>query len=442
MKCGAWLGLALCAVAAMPAVPGMAQDISSVRLRAFGQVGLGLLVSGEDADVTDLATDPATGAPVTTTATVPTKSYGGYDKDSSWERDTRFGINLSGDINKNLAFSLGLLVERYSLESAMDRGPSWPVRTTLAALRIEPGYNTSLSAGRLSAPFWLISDEKYVGITYPWITPPLEVYNLVSGTDNLNGARLSHTINAGDLMVKPSVFAGTFPGYDAMSAGDFRGGGGTIDADYDWLTFRLMYCKVRGTVLVDLSSQQAIQTAANQTVTVMTPLSFDINLQSTFQNIGLRATPGRLLVMAEYATTAVREITATGPAAGFTGSDVDRVAYYATAGYWLGAVMPRLTYSEVRGDNANLDKAPLGRSLAGAPASVRQGVEATAKRGLNLVNHSRTWNLGVNVQLDPGAVLKLEYQQTQATSDTYYGLFRLAPKASARLAQAALTFVL
>ena len=101
----------------------------------------------------------------------------------------------------------------------------YTVETPWAFLRYKVTPSTTLRFGRLVAPLYLYADSIDVGYTYPWVRPPVEMYNtsssLLTGVDLIqafNFGNWNNTIqvvfadndgSVGDLALKTNYFAGT-----------------------------------------------------------------------------------------------------------------------------------------------------------------------------------------------------------------------------------------
>lgn len=69
-----------------------------------------------------------------------------------------------------------VVVEGYSYQDQDDYEPD--IDLLFLALQLTP--EVRLRAGRLRTPFFMISEYAPVGYAYPWISPPLEVYNPIT----------------------------------------------------------------------------------------------------------------------------------------------------------------------------------------------------------------------------------------------------------------------
>ena len=66
--------------------------------------------------------------------------------------------------------------------------------------------NWEVQVGRKRIPLYYYSDFQDIGVSYPWITPPPEIYGWEA--TNYNGASLRHRRNLGDSQLTASVFTG------------------------------------------------------------------------------------------------------------------------------------------------------------------------------------------------------------------------------------------
>ena len=94
------------------------------------------------------------------------------------------GLQVAAQLSQKLSFTTQMVG---SYNDKFDAQATW------AFLKYDLNPDVSFTAGRFRQPMYLYSDTYQVGATYPWVTPPVEVYSLIPWY-NLNGGMvtLSH----------------------------------------------------------------------------------------------------------------------------------------------------------------------------------------------------------------------------------------------------------
>jgi hypothetical protein len=119
-----------------------------------------------------------------------------YDGDFSLEPESRAGLQLKYAISPQLK-AVGQVVIRGS-----DTKPNlqW------AFLSYTPDRSWEIQAGRKRIPLYYYSDFQDIGFSYPWVTPPPELYGWEA--TNYNGASARYKFAAGEANATASLFAG------------------------------------------------------------------------------------------------------------------------------------------------------------------------------------------------------------------------------------------
>ncbi len=90
---------------------------------------------------------------------------------------SRVGVRFSFDVNEKTEVVVQTL-SKHSFDN-------YSIRTDWAYLSYQATRNLTLRAGRISLPFYLFSDYLQVGVAYPWVKPPAELYFLDSTSSEL-----------------------------------------------------------------------------------------------------------------------------------------------------------------------------------------------------------------------------------------------------------------
>ncbi|MFT2090259.1 hypothetical protein [Paraglaciecola sp. 2405UD69-4] len=143
-------------------------------------------------------------------------TYGNYSNSLSISEQSLFAIQGDVIITDTLSAS-GQLLAHSSEER--DSGVEW------LYLTYEPNYNWQFKLGKLRTPFFRYTDVIDVGFSYPWISPPQQVYSgfLFS---NYEGASGTYKFNIAELNFDVEAYYGTY-------SGDFSRAGEEIAIDVD-----------------------------------------------------------------------------------------------------------------------------------------------------------------------------------------------------------------
>lgn len=177
-------------------------------------------------------------------------SYLGYDNDVSFSPDTMIALQVGSQLNDEVSITTQFVAKGYN---------DYDLEVELAYLTYKIQGNWDARIGRIRAPFFYYSDFLDVGVAYPWISPPEEVYRMpftsFDGVDTLY--RGVH----GDWSSTWQLFYGSIS-EDLELAGqtltvegdDLMGINVTIGND--WVTFRAGY--VQGDVSQEIPDAMAL----------------------------------------------------------------------------------------------------------------------------------------------------------------------------------------
>lgn len=124
-------------------------------------------------------------------------SNGGvYNKDFSLTPESHAGIQL----NYTLTDKANLVAQ------VVTRGTNGTPDLTWAYAGYKLNKNWEMQVGRKRIPLYYYSDFQDVGVSYPWVSPPTELYGW--DATNYNGASLRYTASFGQTNVTASMFGG------------------------------------------------------------------------------------------------------------------------------------------------------------------------------------------------------------------------------------------
>ena len=364
----------------------------------------------------------------------------GIEDNYSTDAVSRLGIQMSFEVTDDMSLT-GQLVSRgvnnYDIEAEWAY-LSWDV-TNKFTVRI----------GRQRIPYYLLSEYLEVGYAYPWVRPPIELYNIpISSTDGLS---VLYDFSLGAVNFSTQAYAGAGSGFADQLEGEFTlNQAWGIAQFFEWndFTFRVGYNTSNldvGNIQADgvgqslIDGTEAIATLINGnpalTPTIVAslgpapmlePLNLE-NVSTEYISAAFSYDNGSLLVMGEIANLKVRDLAQPVGDGG-----------YLTIGYRFGDWMPHATYAKFYTDarsDQEVDQlleqiaygartASLTSGLAGlgaipplgeiqtatleAALSSTEGLPALYNRVANLRQQQTSYTLGLTYNINPRVKAKLE----------------------------------
>lgn len=250
----------------------------------------------------------------------------------------------------------------------------------------------SVRAGRIVLPTFLFSDTRKVGYTYPWVRPPLEVYDLLS-VSNSDGLDLSYRLHLGELVNTVQANVGE-------KAIKLVNNGGTAEAKDAWglsniteygsLTTRITYQKAYVTVPSVNALFDVFRLFGPQGVALADKYDSDAKPYAVIA-VGASYDPGNWFVMGEWGRA---------DAHSFNGK---RAAWYVSGGYRFGTFTPYITYARAKADNL---------SDPGLAAPGAAGINAALNSILSTKPVQSTVSIGGRWDFMKNADLKLQFDHT------------------------------
>lgn len=322
----------------------------------------------------------------------------GIEDNYSTAAVTRLGLQLTFEVTKDMNLT-GQLVARGVNDYEVDAEwayLSWDVTNDFTA-RI----------GRQRIPYYLLSEYLEVGYAYPWVRPPIELYNIpISSTD---GIGLLYDFNLGDVTFSTQAYAGAGTGYADQLEGEFtlnQAWGVAQFIEWNDFTFRVGYntsnLDVRSIDEGGVGDNLIDGTDLIATFSTVGSLPQN-NIDTEYMSAAMSYDNGSLLVMAEIANLRVRDFV---QPAGDSG--------YITIGYRFGDWMPHFTYAKFYTDSANdeqvqeyVDAAMI--AAAGAPNQAALQAILETRAGLqSLIQQQTSYTLGLTYNINPRVKAKLE----------------------------------
>lgn len=324
-------------LALLCAKQALAEGERSVSIRTYGTVGFSKLINKkEKADLNgqSFKYDEVSGIP----------------KKGTFMRDTRLGLNIQAPVSERVTAVAQLNAQ--GADQIYGARQSFDVKSSLLFLRFELVDRLKLMVGQTFVPIWMISEEQTIGITYPWVRPPEEVYAM-GAPQGMVGARMIYEIPVGDdLVIKPQLVYGDLifanqTTKDIYTDAPLRTTAAMLDIEHsDWLV-RGSYGVATGEAVLTRQSREEV---ANPTMPdLKTPVVVTTEGVShpkiTFGSVGGKATFGDAMIMGEYANRKMAYRGTSGLRMFYDDGVDNAMGYQLTAGYTIGGFTPLIGYA-------------------------------------------------------------------------------------------------
>ncbi|HET8731076.1 MAG TPA: hypothetical protein VFM34_08215 [Moraxellaceae bacterium] len=169
--------------------------------------------------------------------------YAGLYENTGWTAGVESTVGAQADIHIDDQLSATLQVDGHAVDG-------YQASLDWAYLSYRANNNWTLQAGHKRLPLYYYSDSNYIGYSYPWVRPPVDVYGWeIYSYDGVN-AIYSNTV--GDWALRTNVWAGSQKDNDSAMMGQIYNGartqvlwsdivGAAIDAGNDIVNMRLVY---------------------------------------------------------------------------------------------------------------------------------------------------------------------------------------------------------
>lgn len=298
----------------------------------------------------------------------------------SLENDSHYGINIRTSVSDRVSGAAQLLAT--ATDSNFDVEAEW------AYVSYKFSENSSLRAGKLNLSTFLLSDYSRVGYLYPWIRPPVEVYenNPLKNYLGLEWLYVSY-------LDRTTKFTSQFfIGSAQVEEGNvtFRatdGYGINFQLDTPHLTLRAG--AISPTIQLEAATTNPT-TGLPETVDAL-----DLDERGVLYTIGASVDYNNFVLYTEAVATDTEGQTQ----AIFPNQD----GAYLTLGYQIGKFLPHITFATSEGDDYT-GTLPSGIPAARTPLTQ----DSTA--------------LGLRYDIDDSIALKFEYQMVELTAGEGDGL--------------------
>lgn len=317
--------------------------------------------------------------------------------------DSQFGVQADARFNPWLTATVQGLVRKNGREGYR-AGLTW------AFLKAKINDQWSVRAGRVVAPFFLISDYRNIGFANTTLRPPTEVYGQVP-IDSIDGGDLTYNTSFGDTTLTAQVAAG-----QSTVIGSARGATFKVDGK-DIVALNLTV--ENGPVILRVAHNRAVLfpngpspsdpllgglrfAGSRFAQPALGQLASDLSLENkkaTFTSMGAILDWNNIVAQGEYA---VRKTDTSLP---------DTRSWYVTGGYRFGKVLPYYTHSVSKATGGVPNTVPTACPIPGCLpllTGLRAGVA-----GLTAISDQATDTIGVRWDFASSAALKVQFDRVR-----------------------------
>lgn len=317
----------------------------------------------------------------------------GITEDLTFEKDTRFGLQVSSDVTEDMSVVAQIL-------GRGDQG-NFNAIIEWAYVDYEIHDTTSIHVGKIKQPVYLVNDYIEVGYAYPWIRPPQEVYY---SNNPLN------TVNGIELLLQFPVGKGTlsFQPYLGSNRDEIPNGGGAYFEAENIYGMDIKYSG-RGYAVHASNFQCDVTVFGNGFDTSAAAVQGDVHVdlggskgQCNVSSTGFNLDLSNVVVYAEWQKRTTDET--------LSQAFGDTESYYATLGYRFGKWLPHLTFASIEGE----------ASTVGLPTDGAAEVISGPYMGAQLnfpVAIQTSITAGLRYEVNDSAALKFEYMVVSVETD-------------------------
>ncbi|MBL4583446.1 MAG: hypothetical protein JKX83_02410 [Pseudomonadales bacterium] len=276
-------------------------------------------------------------------------SYAGTGQDPKASDVSKMAVQFTFDPDMGLPIT-------FTTQLLAKGRKGWSVEAEWAFLAYEASDNLTIKAGKILAPYFMISQSIDVGITYPWGVAPEEIYGTANiPFSSIAGMDITYTGDIGDYEYSMSLYTGentfTVPAAGLTVDVELVGGVGFVfelTNDYGMLRYSIH----------DMNFKDNIGTVTGG------GFPSTSNGKVLFTTYGAKLELDNILVMSEYANRGLAQSV-------FPTSK----AWYITMAYRINQYLPQITYSEVKTSGSPLDQ---------SQSSITAGLEVTTSASTRL----------------------------------------------------------
>ncbi|OUR93813.1 hypothetical protein A9Q81_15190 [Gammaproteobacteria bacterium 42_54_T18] len=333
-----------------------------------------------------------------------------FDDKLNFDQDTRAGLQFDFIIDEKTSATLQF-VSKGSVDN-FDPDLSW----AYLSYNIMP--DLTIRAGRFRLPIYLASDYLDIGIAYPWIRPPTEVYSTIN-MSNLTGIDVLYSKQVGNWIWSAQPFMGA----SEFERGDFTSNfrdlyGINSSITNGGLSVRIAIMEYEFSVkpwpLTD-DHAQLIQALRAAGFSELEEYGNPNDRTTTFLTAGISWHNNVWGFQSEWAR---RDNAESGP-------DVD--GYYLTTSYHWNAWQPHITFASRKATNSSSRFHHDRPNLAVASPALEAAVVGLTNELTGIEdNSSESITVGINYSFSDAMIGKLEFSEIRNKRST--GLFEFATK--------------
>lgn len=305
-------------------------------------------------------------------------SGAGHTRSVSLNPDSKIGGQMSVNFTDKLSGVIQVVVQN-QYDNSTTPQVEW------ANLKYQLLPELSLRAGRIAAPFYMLSESRFVGYSYAWVRPPVEVYSVLPVTSN-DGVDLSWRSQVGGANNSLQVFYGQttakLPGGRKVESKTTWGINDSVEIGS--LTLRAGFNSFN--VDLDIPALQPLLNAATQMGLTEVANKYKLEgMKISAFALGANFDPGDWFV--------------TGELIDFKGKGVvgDSRAWFVSAGYRFGTLTPYVTHATTKaGITAETGAGPLN----GAFNSAMSGLTPTQNASSVGLRWDAMKNVAIKAQYD------------------------------------------
>ncbi len=349
-------------------------SVQAVQFDGFMTVGAAKIVDIEDADKGNIY--------------IGGLGDRGISEDLSFERDSRFGLQISSDVAENMSVVAQIL-------GRADHG-NFNAIIEWAYVDYEFNDIASIHVGKIKQPVYLVNDYVEVGYAYPWIRPPQEVYLLNNPLNTVNGIELLLQIPVG-----PGTLS--FQPYLGSNRDDIPNAQGAFFEAENIYGLDIKYSG-RGYTVHASNFQCEVKTFGGfvTPTAAFGPATVDLNGKGDCDvtAAGFNLDLADVVVYSEWTKRKTND-TLERPFG-------DTEAFYVTLGYRFGKFLPHITFASIEGEAS---------TLSPGAVSVGGGLPPTGGTFNFPVQIQTSVTAGLRYEVNDSAALKVEYQVVDVEND-------------------------
>lgn len=263
------------------------------------------------------------------------RQHGGATKSSGdWGVDSRLGVQANVTFNDTFSVVGQAFASRRDGKNSVDA--EW------LYLQADLSKDATVRLGRMVMPAFLLSDFRHVGYAQHWLRTPAEVYGAFL-TTSFDGAQATFRHRLGDYHLTATLSGGKA---DKEGVYGRLNGAETNMMEESRALYSAALSVERGSWLgrIAHTEKHGLELAFDEPLDMgfftIPKGSLMAEGKDKFTALGIQYDNGSLLAIAEHTWRGWDE------EEGF--ANLDAEAFYATAGYRLGSVMPYATYSQMK----------------------------------------------------------------------------------------------